>query len=96
MATVPMIKKDAQISITIGTGFMKKIQSLFLTLVTERTEEEMESYKKYVESNEEFPETWMENIHTLLILLQQLEQSAIDNNQTYEVDVDDAISQQES
>ena len=40
-STVKMLKKDALVPITIGTGFIQKLQSMLMTLLADRTEEEI-------------------------------------------------------
>jgi len=97
MATVKMIKKDAVISIAIGSGFFQKLQRILFYLTEERTDEELQLFKTYTEKNEDYPEQWMENLHTIIVLLKELENSADKNNQvTTETINDTTVTQPES
>lgn len=96
MSTIKVIKKDALIPLQVGTGFLQKIQSVLLALVSERTEQELELYQKLATEQQEFPEPWMDNLHLLMVLISELDRSAEANGLTMEKDVDDAISESES
>jgi hypothetical protein len=96
MATIKMLKKDALIPIQIGAGFVQKIQSVLLALVNDRTEQELETYQKHLEQQEDFSEPWMENIHLLVVLISELDKSSQANNLTVDRTVDDAINESES
>jgi hypothetical protein len=89
MTTIQMLKKDAQINITVSTGYLQKIQQMLIFLVGQRTEQEMETLKDLITSNAtELPEEWMEHIALLSSLITTIEQQAISQGATYEVPVD--------
>ena len=96
MSTLKMLKKDAIIPLQIGSGFVQKIQSMLITLIDERSPEDIELLQKLAESGQEPTEPWMEHIQILMILLNELDKSAEANGMTVEKSVDDVINEQES
>lgn len=91
-----MIKKDAIIDVKIGTGFIKKLQDALIEVSSKRTEEEIKAFGTLVENKSELPEPWMETIYTLSLLIRSIEEQAIEQNATYEEDIDTVLSQLES
>lgn len=87
--TIKMLKKDAVIPINVGTGFFQKLNSMLIYLVEQQTEEEIKLFETLVKENKELPEPWMENMHTLIALLSELEKSADANGMMYDKSVDD-------
>jgi hypothetical protein len=96
MSKIKMIKKDAVVNVKIGTGFLKKIQEALLEISSNHTEEEVKAFGAIVESKGELTEPWMETVYTLSLLIRAIEEQAIEQNLTYEEDIDTAISQLES
>jgi hypothetical protein len=92
---VKMIKSDAIIDIKIGSGFLQKIQGLFFYLISLRTQEEMEKYKQEAETSTDlnFSEPWMHHLTTLSILLKEIETKAIEQNHTYDKNMDEAVKE---
>lgn len=84
MSTVTMIKKEAQIPLTVGSGFFQKIQQTLVALVAERSPEELDEFTELMKNQQELPESWMDNIVTLSTLVQEIEKSAIASGNTYE------------
>lgn len=86
-----MIKNDAVVNVAIGSAFLKKIQKLTVQLVADRTDEELEEFKKLIqdETLEELPEQWMDTLLIVNTLLRAIETEAIKSGQTYEKDIDD-------
>jgi len=79
MDTVPKIKTishDAIVKIEIGTGFLEKLQKVFLYLATNINQEQLDKYKKEAENKQEFSEDWMHHITTISILLKEIEEKA--------------------
>lgn len=76
MTTVKTIKHDAIVKIEIGTGFLEKLQKVFLYLAKDLTQEQLEKYKNEAENQEEFSEDWMQPITTISVLLKEVEQKA--------------------
>lgn len=91
MSKVTMIKNDAVVTISIGSAFLKRIQKVMVQLISDRTDEEIEEFKKLIQdvTLEELPEPWMENLLIVNTLLRSIEQQAIESGQTYEKDIDD-------
>jgi hypothetical protein len=87
MEKVIMIKHDALIKIEVGAGFMKKLQELLVYLSIDLSLEEIEEYKRQIESGEEFTEDWMKHVTTLSSLLKDLESKAEQQGFTYEADL---------
>lgn len=96
MSTVKMLKKDALIPITVGSGFFQKLQSVLLYLTEERTDEELNLFKTLSEKGEEFPEPWMDHLYTMIVIIKELETAAELNNMIVNSSIDDAISQSEN
>ena len=46
MSKITMIKKDAIISIKISSGFLQMLQRTMMFIVTDKTEEDLENFKK--------------------------------------------------
>lgn len=92
MSKVTMIKSDAVVNVSIGSAFLKRIQRLTIQIVSERSEEEIEEFKKLIQDQtlEELPEQWMETLLVANTLVRAIETEAINSGQTYEKDVEDA------
>ena len=89
-----MIKKDAQIDIKIGTGFVQKLQKVMMQLAAELTPEQLELYKTEAGSfkeGSEFTEEWMTSITTISMLLREIETEAEKQGFIYEGNINDAI-----
>ena len=97
---IKVINKDAQISITVGTAFIAQMQGLLLSLLSDKSEEDIASFKESLEllnnEDEEFPEDWMRHVHLITSLLKDIEEIAEQTNQIIEKDVDDIITESES
>ena len=96
MATIKMLKKDAQVPIVVGAGFIQKLQSMLFALIAERTEDEMAVLQKLIEQGQEPAEPWMDHIQTLMALLNELDNAAIANGFTVDKEIDDVISESEN
>lgn len=86
-----MIKNDAILTITIGAAFLQKVQKVLVQILSDRSEEDIEQYKKMVQDTtlEELPEHWMENLLVINTLLRTIETEAVSSGQTYQKEVDD-------
>ncbi len=87
MSNIKMIKKDAAIQITIGSGFMQKIQAVVLYLVSDRTDEELAEFQRQAVAKEELTLDWMEHISTMMLLMNEIETKAEEQGFTYDADV---------
>jgi hypothetical protein len=91
MPKVTMIKNDAVITISIGSAFLQKVQKVLVQLISDKSEEEIEDYKKAIQdvTLEELPEPWMENLLVINTLLRTIETEAVNSGHTYEKNEDD-------
>jgi len=91
MSKVTMIKNDAVITISIGSAFLQKVQKVLVQLISDKSEEEIEDYKKAIQDAtlEELPEPWMENLLVINTLLRTIETEAVNSGHTYEKNEDD-------
>ena len=100
MTKIKMIKKDAQISITVGTSFISQIQGILLALLADKSEEDIASMKEYIPTvqsiDAEFPEDWMRHVYIITSLLKEIEDSAEKTNQVIEKDLDELLTESES
>ena len=87
MSNIKMIKKDATIQVTIGSGFMQKIQAVVLYMVSERTDEELSEFQRQAVAKEELTLDWMEHLSTMMLLMNEIETKAEEQGFTYDADV---------
>ena len=86
MSNIKMIKKDATIQVTIGSGFMQKIQAVVLYMVSERTDEELAEFQRQAVAKEELTLDWMEHLSTMMLLMNEIEIKAEEQGFTYDAD----------
>lgn len=86
-----MIKSDAVVSIQVSAGFLGKIQKMMIGLISGKTTEEIDEFKKHVEEQKtnksEFPEDWMDSLYTLTLLVTEIEKVLIKDGHTYEEEI---------
>lgn len=97
MSKVTMIKNDAVVSIQVSAGFLAKIQKMMIGIISEKSSEEIEQFKKEVEDlkkesaenvqNKELSEDWMESLYTLTLLVTEIEKTLIKEGHTYEEEI---------
>jgi len=87
MSNIKMIKKDAAIQVTIGSGFMQKIQAVVLYMVSDRTDEELAEFQRQAVAKEELTLDWMEHLSTMMLLMNEIETKADEQGFTYDADV---------
>jgi mannitol/fructose-specific phosphotransferase system IIA component len=95
-STIKMLKKDAQVPITVGAGFIQKLQSMLVAILADRTEEEITVLQNLIEQGQEPSEPWMDHVQILMSLLNELDNSAIANGLTIDKEVDDILTESES
>jgi len=76
METLTFIKKDALIPITIGAGFMGKLQHVLTHLLEQRSEEEISTFKALLEAGKPLDD-WMVHVETIAVLIKEIEDTAI-------------------
>lgn len=84
---ITLIKKDAQIPIIIGTGFLSRLQQALLFLVDNKSNEELDTLTEHIK-NENIPiDTWMYHFETISLIIREIETNAIKKGLTEEMDV---------
>jgi hypothetical protein len=93
MSKITVIKGDAIVSIKVGAGFLQKLQKIMVNTIADKSSENLETFKKSVQDHEkentEFPETWMEDLFTLSILINEIESTLIKEGHTEEKEMED-------
>ena len=96
MNKIRVIKGDAIVSIKVGAGFLQKLQKVMMNIITDKSSEDLETFKKSAEAHEkkntEFSETWMEDLFTLSVLINEIESVLIKEGHTEEKDIEDVPS----
>lgn len=87
MSNIKMIKKDAAIQVTFGSGFIQKIQAIVVHMVNERTDEELTEFQRLAQANEELTLEWMEHLSTMMLLMNEIETKAEEQGFTYDADI---------
>jgi hypothetical protein len=87
MSNIKMIKQDASIKVTFGSGFIQKIQSIVVHMVNERTEEELAEFQRLIVAKEELTLDWMEHLSTMMLLMNEIEVQAEEQGFTYDADI---------
>jgi hypothetical protein len=94
---VPVIRKDAQVQITLGTSFIKQLQDLSLFLIMSKSEAEIDEFQRELgEKNIEFEEAWKTHYITMMYLLRGIDQAAEEQGFVDQVLKDDLTSQLDS
>jgi len=91
---VTLLKKDALVSIKIGTGFLKKLQDALMDVSANRSEEELKELENLIKVKKELTESWMDTVFTLSLLIRSIEEEALNQGLTYEEDVDNLTPQE--
>lgn len=87
MSNIKMIKQDAAIQVTFGSGFIQKIQAIVVHMVNERTEEELAEFQRLAIAKEELTLDWMEHLSTMMLLMNEIEIQAEEQGFTYDADI---------
>ena len=87
MSKTRVLKKDAIINVEIGTGFVEKLQQLYIYMIMNLKKEDLEKYQKLIADQKAFDEDWMEHLTTVGVLLNEITNQAEKQGQTYEQDV---------
>ena len=87
MSSIKMIKKDAAIQVTFGSGFIQKIQAIVVHMVNERTDEELAEFQRLAVAKEELTLDWMEHLSTMMLLMNEIESHAEQQGFTYDADI---------
>lgn len=82
-----LIKKDAQIPLIVGTGFLSRLQQVLLSLLEDKTEEELQILTNHIQENSVPVDTWMYHFETISLLIREIEAKAFEKGLVEEVDV---------
>jgi hypothetical protein len=91
---VTLLKKDALVSIKVGTGFLKKLQDALMDVSADHSEEKLKELENLIKEKKELTEPWMDTIYTLSLLIRSIEEEALNQGLTYEEDVDNLTPQE--
>lgn len=80
------IKKDALIPITVGAGFISRLQQALIFLLDTKTDPEIDALTQALNDKKEL-DGWMLHYETLALLIRELELSAQSNGLTTEEDI---------
>lgn len=84
MSKTRVLKKDAVINVEIGTGFVEKLQQLYVHMMLNTKKEDLEKYQKLISEQKPLDEDWMEHLTTLGVLLNEITNQAEKQGHTYE------------
>lgn len=85
---VPVIQSDAQIQLTVGTPYIKRLQELMFYLVIDRSEDDLDKFSKELDSGTtSFSEDWMTHYFTVMVFLTTVDAAA--KEQGFVTDVND-------
>ena len=103
MSKIKMIKGDAIVNIKIGAAFLGRLQKVMFGIVTEKSQEDIENFKKESEefsksqsANPEFSEDWMNHLFTMSVLISEVEQTIINEGLTFDKEIEDDIKEDNS
>jgi hypothetical protein len=91
MEKVTMIKKDAQVNITVGVGFLESLQSSMVYVSSQQTQEELNQYEQEAQTITHplsFSKPWMTLLFSLSNMVYAIEQAAISQGCTYDEEQD--------
>ncbi len=83
---VKVFKNDALIKIEVGVGFIRKLQDILMYFVTSVNQDQMLEYKNLIENSKPFTEPWMDHLTTITSLINHIEEKAIEQNLTDDVE----------
>lgn len=89
-----LLKKDALISIKIGAGFLKKLQDALIDVCSTHSEEELKQLEELIVEKKDLPESWMDTVYTLSLLIRSIEEEALNQKLTYEEEIDNITPQE--
>lgn len=93
MATIKTIKNDAIVKIEIGSGFLQKLQQLYISLVQQLTPEQIQMYNDCAENKKDFPDPIMDYVMTMTVLIKEIETRAEEQGFITEQEVPDTNQQ---
>jgi hypothetical protein len=95
--TVPVIRKDAQVQITMGTNFIKQLQDISIFMLISKSETEIDQFQKELDEGKfEFEEAWKTHYITIMSLLRGIDIAAEEQGFVDQVPQEDVSSQLDS
>ena len=74
---IPLIKKEAQIQITVATPFIERVQKLLMFLMLDKSEEQTTKLIEEINNGKtEFSEDWMNHYFTTMMFLHTIDKAA--------------------
>ena len=93
MSTIKMIKADAQVSVTLGTPFINRLQTTMMFLLNELKEDQLAELTTCIQNSKiNFDEPLLDCAATLMVLVRTIEKNVVDQN----LFVEETISQPEN
>lgn len=93
MSTVKMIKADAQVSVTMGTPFINRLQTAMMFTLNELSQEQLDELTSGMQSNKiSFDEPLLDQAATLILLVRSIEKNVLDQG----LFVEETLSQPEN
>jgi hypothetical protein len=85
MNKVTMIKKDAKATIEVGTGLLECLQKLIIYLASDKSEEELKSFKEQSDQHksiqDKYDTEWMDHLKIVTTLAAYIEKQFVDSKQ---------------
>lgn len=90
--SVEMIRKDALIPVTFGTGFYARLREVLMFTLQNHTQEEILEANKQIESGA-ITEDWVRHYETMVVLCKEIEKQASEHGMTYTSDLSTEVEQ---
>jgi ketol-acid reductoisomerase len=90
--SVEMIRKDALIPVTIGTGFYARLREVLMSTLQDRTPEEIQEANTQIETGS-ITQEWVRNYETMVVLCKEIERQASEHGMTYTSDLTTEVEQ---
>lgn len=68
---VPHLKKDAVVSVNIGTGYITQLSAVIHHILANKTDKDVQRAQELINQNKPL-EPWMQSIQTLQLLIQEI------------------------
>lgn len=93
-STVGIIRKDAQVQITLGTNIIKQLQELSLFILASQPETDIDNFQKELSDNvQTFEEPWKTHYMSIATLLYYVDEAAKEQGFVDQVPESQASSQ---
>lgn len=90
---IAVIRQDAQVKITIGTAFIKRFQELSFSIISGKSEAEIDKLQEMLNTGQtEFEEQWMNEYMTVMTLLHTIDKAAVEQGLVDNLSEEEAAS----